>query len=223
MKEQNKLIISIITVILIAVVVVGATYAYWSWTTNTNEQTNVVLSVPSGSTLLKASIDGGTMSVSNLAPTSCGNTTYGFKSTVTLTYTNKSSAAASIYGTLTVNDFTKPNGSTSGVIKPTTEDLEHLRYSLRTDDTDCQTGTELVSGNFAALYNKTTAEIMKNAVLEKNIATNTINGTKIMHLYIWLDNDYEYENVGSNVVSDSMQDISFTLSWSGIIDNTPAN
>ena len=223
MKEKNKLLIAIIAVLLIAIVVVGATYAYWSWQTAPNEQTNVSFTVPSGSTLLSASIDGGTMSVSKLAPTSCGNATYGAKSTVTLTYTNQSSATAFVSGTLTVNNFTKPHGSTSGTIKPTATDLGYLRYTLRTGDTSCTTGTEIASGNFAALYNKTSAQIMTNAALKKNIATGTTNGTQVMHLYVWLDSSYNYTNIGSGVVSDPMEDLSFTISWSGSIDNTPAN
>lgn len=223
MKDKNKLIIAIIAVVLIAIVVVGATYAYWSWSTGTNEQTNVTFSVPSGSTLLSATIDGGTMSVSKLAPTSCGNSTYGSKATVTLKYTNQSSATAYVTGTLTVKNFTKPHGTTSGTIKPTAADLGFLKYSLRTGDSSCTTGTELASGDFAALYNKTTGVIMTNAVLEKNIASGVSNKTKTMHLYVWLDKAYGYENVGSNNVTDPMQDLSFTISWSGSIDNTPAN
>lgn len=223
MDERKKIIISIIIVILIAVVVVGATYSYWSWVTSNNEQTNVMLSVPSGSTLLKATLDGGMISVSNLAPTDCGNTTYSSKSTITLTYTNKSSTTAFINGILTVKDFTKPHGSTSGTIKPTITDLGYLRYSLRIGDTSCSDGTELASGNFADIYNNTTAVILNNGVLEKNIAPGTTNETKTLHLYVWLDKDYEYKNIGSNTVADPMEDLSFTLSWSGSIDNTPAN
>ena len=223
MRENKKLTIAIIMVTLIAIIVVSGTYAYWTWIVATNEQTKVLLTVPSGSTLLNASIDGGTMVVSKLSPATCGNTVYGAKSTVTLNYTNQSPVTAFVLGTLTVNNFIKPYGSVSGTITPSTIDLEYLRYSLRMEDTDCSTGTELASGNFAALYNTTTANIMTNVMLKNNISSGTTNGTQIMHLYIWLDKDYEYTNVGSGSVTDPMQDLSFTILWSGSINNTPVN
>ena len=67
MKENKKLIIAIIAVIAIVIVVFGATYAYWLWNSNNNERTLVNLTVPNSTEALSATIDGGTMSVSDLA------------------------------------------------------------------------------------------------------------------------------------------------------------
>ena len=41
MKDRKKLIIAIVAVLIIIVLVGGATFAYWTWVTNTAQQTNV--------------------------------------------------------------------------------------------------------------------------------------------------------------------------------------
>lgn len=218
MKEKNKILIAIIAVILIIAAVVGATYAYWTWQTSAADQTNVAFTVPSGEAQLKATLNGATLSVSKLAPTTCTNTKYAAKAVPVLTYTNNTGVNANAYGTLTVTNFTKPHGATSGTITPTAADLGNLKYALTTSSTSCTTGV-IASGDFSALYNKTSAALFSDKLLQGNITSGTTNATKTMYLYVWLDKDYEYTNTGSKTVTDPMQDLSFTLTWTGSITN----
>lgn len=213
MKENKKLIIAIIAVIAIIIVVFGATYAYWSWQENTSERTLVNLTVPDSTEQLSALIDGGTMTVSNLAPTSsCLNSNYASKSTVILTYTNNSDTVAKITGNLTVTAFNAPHGTPGA-----TTDLSHLHYALTTNPSSCSANL-ITSGTFT---NKGTvgARLFVNQPLQNNIPVGTTDATKTMYLYVWLDSGYEYIVSGTEGITDPMQDLTFTLTWSGNISN----
>ena len=209
MEEKKKLIIAIITVIAIIIVVVGATYAYWSWTANNAERTPVNLTVGNSAESLSASIDGGTVTISDLAPaSSCLNTNYASKSTVVLTYTNQSDTPATVTGNLTVTAFSAPNGTPGA-----TTDLSHLHYALTTNSNSC-TANLITSGTFV---NKGSvgSRLFVNQPLQTNIPVNTTNGSKTMYLYVWLDSGYENDPS----VADPMQDLTFTLTWDGSISN----
>lgn len=223
MKERNKLIIALVAVALIIVAVVSATYAWWTWTTNSSEQTTVSFTVPDGSTLLNASLNGGTLTVDKLAPVSSCTNTHGYakKATVILTYTNNTTAAAKIYGTLKVTNFTSPHGT------PTATDLSHLHFALTTSSSSCtsnfvdgkQSAQTAATGTFSGKTANNSA-LFTDLELKSNITAGTTNGTQTMYLYVWLDGDYSYtQNVGSGNVNDPMEDISFTLTWSGTITN----
>ena len=214
MKENSKLIISIVTALAIIAVVVGATFAYWQWTSNVDEQTKVNFSVPNSTSLLSASLDGGTISVSKIVPVEdCTNSLYATKASVTLTYLNQTSVSAIASGTLAVSSFTTPHGT------PSDENLSHLHYALTTNNSSCTTDT--ITGATGTFAGKATSgsTLFSNIALQSDIAAGTPSTNKTMYLYIWLDKDYEYTNTGSGVVTDSMQDISFILTWSGEITN----
>ncbi len=57
--KNKKLIISIITVILIIIAVIGGTYAYWRWQTTAEENTSFNLVGPKQSDLFSCKADGG--------------------------------------------------------------------------------------------------------------------------------------------------------------------
>ncbi|MBR7042304.1 MAG: hypothetical protein IKI04_02260 [Bacilli bacterium] len=213
MKENKKLIIAIIAVIAIVIVVFGATYAYWLWNSNNNERTLVNLTVPNSTEALSATIDGGTMSVSDLAPTtSCTNSNYASKSTVVLTYTNNSDTIANVIADLTVTAFNAPHGTPGA-----TTDLSHLHYALTTNPSSCSANL-ITSGTFT---NKGTvgAKLFVNQPLQSNIPVGTTNGSKTMYLYVWLDSGYEHVTSGTEGITDPMQDLTFALTWSGTITN----
>ena len=214
MKENNQLIISIVRVVAIVSAVVGATYAYWQWQTGTNEQTSVTFTVLNNTEMLSASLDGGTLTVSKLAPvTSCTNSTYATKANATLTYTNNSGSPARATGTLTVTTFTVKSGRDAFQ----TNDLTHLHYALTTSSSSCSTGV-IASGTFEG-KNSNGSVLINNVVLQDNIASGTTNGTKPMYLYVWLDKDYTFTNVGSGAVQDPMEDLTIVLTWTGQITN----
>lgn len=218
MKEKNKLIIAILTVAIIIGAVVGATYAWWLWTTNTAQQTTVNFTVDPG---LTASIDGGTITVTKLAPvTSCTNGTYATKAPITLNYSNKSGATAVVKGTLTVTTFTVASGRNS-FRTGTDPDLSHLHYALTTSNSSCTTGA--ISGATGTFNGKNTtgSKLIDDATLKSGITTGTTNGTQSLYLYVWLDKDYTFTNVGTgnSTIKDPMQDLTIVLTWSGRITN----
>ena len=212
MNEKNKIIISIIAVIAIIVAVVGATYAYWTWTTNESERTIINFTYEPN---LSATLSGGTLTVSKIAPTTSCTGTYATKVPVTLKYSNGSGSPAVAKGTLTVTAWTVQSGRSAFQ----TGDLAHLHYALTTSNSNCTTGA--ISGATGTFDGKGSAGsvLFSNVVLQDNIATGTSDATKTMYLYVWLDGDYEFQNVGSGAVQDPMQDLSFTLTWSGQITN----
>ena len=212
MKDRNRIVVSIVAVLGIIIAVVGATYAYWQWITNTNEQTKVNFTVDSG---LTASLDGGTLTVSKLAPVeSCLNSTYATKAPVTLHYSNNSGTTAQALGTLTVTTFSVASGHDAFK----SGDLAHLHYALTTDNSSCSSNV-VTSGTFDG-KGSSGSVLINGVILEDNIASGTTNGLKEMYIYIWIDKDYTFENVGSGVVKDPMEDLTIKLTWSGQITNT---
>ena len=214
MKERNKLIIAIIAVVLIIIVVVGATYAYWQWTTNTDQQTTVEFSVPTTDEQLSASLDGGAqITVSDLAPSACTNQTYAMKKAVTLTYKNLTTQTASIKANIAVSNW---NQTHSGSL-----DLSKLHYALtRGSDagSNCTAGInrELVAGGLTSTF-VSSGNLIDNVEI-LSVPANTSQSTETFYLWVWIDPDYNGTNTG-NTISDPMQDLTFTLTWSGEISN----
>ena len=211
MKNNKKLIIAIVAVISIIAVVVGGTYAYWTWTTAENQRTTVGFTVEGGG---YANLEGGgSVTVQNLAPAACTNSTYAMKRRITLTYQNTQSQALPITGTLTVSNWTQPHTGTL--------DLSKLHYALTTGSAaadNCNTGTNrtLVAGGADSTF-VTSGALINNATLVASAPANmTTEGSQTYYLWVWLDSTYTHENVGTTI-SDPMQDLSFTLTWSGVM------
>ena len=205
MKEnKNKIIISVIAVLLIAAIVAGGTYAYWSWTSNTAQRTNVSFTVDAPN--MSASINGnGSSTVSSLAPTTCTNSTYAMKKTVAITYTNGTSVAAKLTANL------KVSAVDAGISTPanTAAQLGKLNYALTTSNTSCTTGT-VKSGNFMNILSAGSTVL----TFDINVPANTKETTTTYYLYVWLDSTYTHQNVGSTN-DDPMQNLSFSLQWDG--------
>jgi len=214
MKEKNKLIIAIISVMMIIVVVIGATYAYWQWTTNTTQQTAVEFTVPTKDAQLSASLNGGaTTTVSNLAPAACTNATYAMKKAMTLTYKNLTTQTASVKAKLTVSNWNQPH---TGTLR-----LNKLHYALtRGSDAggDCTAGTNrtLVAGGSDSSF--VTSGALINNIEILSVPANTEEDTETYYLWVWIDSSDNGLNTGSTV-TDPMQDLSFTLTWTGTISN----
>lgn len=215
MKERNKLIIAIIAVVLIIIVVIGATYAYWQWSTNTAQRTNIKFNVVgSVSNLMGANLNGGgSATVSNLAPAACTNATYAFKKQVTLTYYNQTSQNADIKATLTLSNVNQPH---SGTLR-----LNNLHYSLTTGSNagnGCTSGTVVAGGTssaFPAFTNNT--KIIDNVTIKTATAgqgTSASPLSETYYLWVWIDSADNGSNTGGTV-TDPMQDLSFTLTWTG--------
>ena len=215
MKKRNKIIIAIVAVLLITVAVVGATYAYWSWSTNTTQRTIVNFTVPTQDNQLSASLaGGGTTTVSNLAPAACTNGTYAMKKTLTLTYKNLTTQSAVVKGTLTVSNWNQPH---TGTLR-----LNNLHYALTTGTAggdNCNAGTNrtLLAGGANSTF-VTSGALINDITLKSNIAANTSSGSETYYLWVWLDSNDNGSNSGATV-TDPMQDLTFTLTWTGTITN----
>lgn len=214
MKERKKIIIALIAVTLILIIAGGSTFAYWYWTTATNEQTAVNLIVNDAyiQNQLNATISGATQNITNMIPVaSCTDSTYAIKKEITLTYKNDTDNEAIVRGTLTVSDFTSPHGT------PNTSALGHLHYAVTTSATNCT--TSVVTGA-SGTFGTTNGALFSNVPLKSGIPAYTATSqTQTYYLWVWIDSDYYHQNVGSGTVSDPMQDLSFNLSWSGTISN----
>lgn len=228
MKDRNKLILAIVAVVLIAVVVVGATFAYWTWTTNEEQRTSVIFSadIPG----LYASIEGnGTTTTTALKPAVCTHSTNAIQKEIVITYLNETVQSATVSATLQLTAFNLRSAS----YVPTTENLQHLHYALTTTSGSCDASiaTDLegnqITGTFADLTPTFSGTTMNNLPLTLFTQTFTADAnmtaedTQTYYLWIWLDTGYTHNNEGSEN-SDPMQGLTFTTQWSGqVAQNDP--
>ena len=212
MNERNKLIMAVVAVMMIVAVVVGSTYAFWQWSTNSSQSTTVNFTVPTGDQQLSASISGGTISVSRLAPTACTTAkhAYAMSQPLTVTYKNQTTQTASLKATLAVSGWTQPHTGTV--------DLSKLHFTLSKGSSagsNCTSGT-IVKGGSSSSFVSTGNLINNEEIL--SVPANTAETSETWYLWVWIDSSYSGGNSGS-AVTDPMQDLSFTLTWSGTISN----
>ena len=219
MKENKKLIIAIIAVLMIIIAVFGATYAYWTWVSNSAQNTTVNFTTTAPETDMYANLTGNGSGTTALKPSTCAN---GLKKTVTIKYKNNTVQAATITATLKVTSFTfkstsyRPTGGTDG-------DLKYIKYVLNTNSSNCTTGVQK-EGNFSGLTIPTSGSSLSASNLPLTLFSQTISvnanvateQTQTYYLWIWLDSSYSHENQGS-VNSDPLQELSFETAWSGTI------
>ena len=133
MKNNKKIIIAILAVAMIIAAVFGATYAYWTWVTNTEQRTTVSFQTTAPD--MYANLTGNGAGTTSLKPSACTN---GIKKTVTIKYKNDSIQPATITATLSVTAFTfrndyRPTAGNSG-------DLKNIKYVLTTTEDNCTSG-----------------------------------------------------------------------------------
>ena len=233
-SNRKTLIMSIIAVALIAALVSGGTYAYWTWVSNTDQKTNVSFSVTNNmDDLMYARLDGnGTTTVTNIKPAPCTDSTFAVVKTVPIKWTNKSTKDATVTATLSVTAFKfrdanyKP--TTTGTTEPNPT-LKYLKWAIKADSAataattsspnTCETGT--TKGDFKGLTIPNSGTTVTSglpltlgSVTFTATANTSTEQTKTYYLYIWLDYNYPHQNTGS-VNSDPMQGLDFTVEWSG--------
>ena len=207
---KKKFIFSIIIAILIIVVIAGATFAYWQWMTSEEEETSISLKVEGDTSNMSAKIDGGSsIDINSLIPTSNCLSSDALQKEITITYINNTDISGEIIANLDITSFTANNGN------PTNEQLSYLKWVITNTENSCTTGI-IQSGDFS---NVDYQNLPQNLItIQNNISSNISTETQIqpLYLYIWLDSAYEHINIGNNN-TDSMQNLNFTLEWSGII------
>jgi len=196
-KENKKLIISIVIIVLI-ISIVGGSLAYWSWQSSEEEKTLVSVSVQ-GATL---TIEGGNVEKTGMYPTNdCAGAGAMIGEVATATAVNgtatdmevllKIRATLSVsQGSLTKNQKGKINWALVDTSAGTTCSTTTYKGTLSdvTTNTDIDTGTRF-------------------------IATKNATTTKSYRIYVWLDSTYTYTNSG-DTISDPMQNLSISVKFS---------
>ena len=169
MDKQDKTIIFII-IAVVTILLIGSTFAYFTWVSNTSQRTTVSFTSGAG---FSCSANGGGNITSNdisLAPTTCTDTTRAIKRTVTVSPTITQNDGA-IY----LDMWLKVNSIGTGL-----SNSQNFKYALTTDGTSCTSGTVVAEGNF----NGATTNTEKTLLHEKAYSSTT---TDTYYLWIWLD------------------------------------
>ena len=160
---KDRKVLTIIIVLAIVFTILGGTLAYWSWTSNNTQKTNVTFTV--GSTFSCSATGGGNITNTNyFVPTDCTNSTYAIQRTITTSITNSGSGSVYLDMWLNINSI---GSGLSGT--------QNFKYALTTNSSSCSTGV-VAKGNF---YGKQANDQI--LLLDKVTSGSTY------YLYIWLD------------------------------------
>lgn len=221
MKDSKKLIISIIAVIIIIIIVAGGTYSYWVWVSADADRTNISFSVNQTTIegTLNANINGNanvSSTDATLKPATCTSAN-AIKKTVTIKHFNSTVQNATVTANLNVTAYTLRDAA----YRPTSEQLNSLKYVLTTSSSNCTTGV-VKTGDFSALTfasgnkNATNLPVTLFSQTFASPAEMSTPATQTYYLWVWLDSAYTHINTGTTN-SDPMQGFSFTATWSGQI------
>lgn len=221
MKENKQVIIAIVAVAIIIATAFGGTYAYWTWVTAANQQTNVNFTVNQTviEGMLYAKIEGNAGATeAPLKPTTCTTSSNAIIKTIPIKYFNSTVQAATVTATLKLTAFNLRSAS----YVPTSSNLGHLKYALTTSNTNCTTGV-VQSGD---LNDSGKTPSFSNGKLSSHVtlfsqtftapAEMSAEATQTYYLWIWLDSAYTHTNTG-NTNSDPMQGFTISAQWSGQI------
>ena len=186
---NKKTMFTILIVLGLIIIFTGGTYAYLSWTSNSDDNTNVTFTKGEG---FSCSADGGgniTTGEVSLMPTDCTkNSSHVIKREITV-----NPSITDINMPIYMNLWLNVNSMGTGL-----SNSSNLKYSLTTSSTNCE--TDVVStGTFTG---KTAGD--KVTILSGNTYTSTT--TETYYLYIWLDK----EETSSDTINQS-----FSLSLGG--------
>ena len=204
-NDNKKILLTLAIVALIIVLIGGATFAYWSWQSNTAQKTNISVTVLGG----ELKIVGNNISHTSMYPTTdCDGNAALIGETVTVTAKNDTEspmqAALKIRATLTAKQGTL---NTTNKGKLNWSIIEVASATTTPANNACSTNS---------IANGTLASVTSNTDINTGItfiASPLTTTTKYYKLYIWLDSSYEYKNEG-NTVSDPMQELQISVKWS---------
>lgn len=235
MKENKKLILSIIAVALIIVLIGGGTYAYWQWTSANN--TSVTFTVTGGT----MTIDGGgnITTTAKLAPASCYNTKYAIQRKIKVTASNDTTTNMVETIQLKVNTLSTTSGTLNSTNKASLQwalvrsnETQHAASTwILTSQDACEAaaattnletkGTMLGEGTFSAISTNSVITLYnKDIAPAKTSQTATaVSTTDYYELYIWIDPDYTGTTTTGTTVADPLQDLTLKLVWQGTMTN----
>lgn len=207
-KEMNKLVIALVAVVLIIVIVGGATFAYWSWQTNTSQQTVINVKVPDPDDFI-FTIAGNNVTNTGMYPTSdCdGNgALIGNTATVTVVNPTESAMQASLKIRATLSSKQGSLNSTNkGKINWAIVEMSSATATAANNA--CST-SKIASGTLANVSTNTDIDTGITFIAAANATT-----VKYYKLYVWLDSSYTFTNSG-NDITDPMQDLTISVKWS---------
>ena len=167
---KNKRMSIILVVLSLIFVIVGSTFAYFTWQTSENEKTNVVFTVTND---FSCAADGGGDITSNditLAPCECTNNKYAIKREVKVTPTiTKSGKTIYMDLWLTVNSMGTGLANSN-----------NFRYALTTSADSCD--NPVSSGTFTGKATNNRVRLLSS----KEYSSTT---TDTYYLWIWLDKE----------------------------------
>ena len=195
-SEKQKLILVGLITGTITALLIGFTFAYWTWESTSGQRTAVSFTVGNG---FSCSADGGGNITSNdvqLMPTECTDTTHAIKRTVKVSTTQSSGK------TIYLNMGLKVNSIGTGLANSS-----NFKYALTTSATSCNSGI-VASGTFQGTTTNSEVGLFK----DKRYLSETNNDT--YYLWVWLD---------KAETSTSTQNQTFNISLTGsCTDEAPA-
>ena len=195
-SEKQKLILVGLITGTITALLIGFTFAYWTWESTSGQRTAVSFTVGNG---FSCSADGGGNITSNdvqLMPTECTDTTHAIKRTVKVSTTQSSGK------TIYLNMGLKVNSIGTGLANSS-----NFKYALTTSATSCNSGI-VASGTFQGTTTNSEVGLFK----DKRYLSATNNDT--YYLWVWLD---------KAETSTSTQNQTFNISLTGsCTDEAPA-
>ena len=145
--KDNKYLIPIMLIVGVIIWILGGTLAYWNWQSSTAQKTEVTFTV--GSNFSCGANGGGNITNSTyFAPTTCTNSTYALKRTITTSITNNSSDP--VYMDLWLNINSIGTGLSNS---------DNFMYALTTDENSCSNNV-VASGNFKGLSQNDKVELL---------------------------------------------------------------
>lgn len=149
-SKKNIMIIGLI--ILVLALIAGGTFAYWTWVTNTAQQTAVTFTIqgaggegPLDTEIFDATFEGsGTLSATNLEPLATCNGTQCIKETVKVSYVNKTPYAATLSLQLKLTGFTVVSGRNTfnnSTTTSTLDNIQDLKWRITTASADANDAT----------------------------------------------------------------------------------
>ena len=176
--KKDKLLIGTIIVSII-VLISGATYAYWTWSTSGSQETSVEFTLGNNtSDTFSCSADGGgdiTPSGSiTIVPSTCTNAAHVIKRAITTKTTiNTSVIGDPVYLNMWLN-INSINSYLTGIT--------NFKYALTNTSANCATDV-VTQGNFSGKAAGGTVNLLTNI---SNTAATT---NKTYYLWIWLDSE----------------------------------
>ena len=196
MTERQKLILVGLITGTITALLIGFTFAYWTWESTSTQRTAVSFTIGNG---FSCSADGGgnlTSSDVMLAPADCTDSNYAIKRTVKVSTTQSSGKIIYLNMGLKVNEIGTGLANSS-----------NFKYALTTSATSCNSGI-VASGTFQGTTTNSEVGLFK----DKRYLSETNNDT--YYLWVWLD---------KAETSTSTQNQTFNISLTGsCTDEEPA-